>query len=266
MPGGSPRRCLFAAMILAVGLATAPAGAENVFLSVEHRVASLESAIAPELYGTTLLFSHRPQRATRYVALRLRDDATLYVYGRQVQRAGTPQAFTIFVLAFDLAHYRLPADGRLYYRLTVDGTWMTDPANPARERDAVTGLDWSVVTVDPEAVQPPRSPQWLDAGLVRFLYRGEPGQTIALLGDFNRWDPYMHVLSETAPGRYSIELKLPPGSHDYMFSVDGVWVEDPLNAERDVDREGRRVCVVSRDPPRPVDARAPAGPARTPAH
>jgi hypothetical protein len=213
-------------------------------------LASLEGGIAPELFGATLLFAHRPERATRYVALRFRDDATLHVYGRQVQNAGTPQAFTLFALTVDLSGVELPRDGRLYYRMAVDGIWMTDPANPNRERDEVTGLQWSVVSVDPERVQPPRSPQWLEGGLVRFQFHGEPGRTVALVGDFNGWDPYMHSLSETEPGRYNIELKLPPGPQAYVFSVDGIWTQDPLNLETGLGRDGRAVSVATRAPAR----------------
>ena len=91
-------------------------------------------------------------------------------------------------------------------------------------------------------------PEWTETGATRFHYVGEPGRHVALVGDFNRWDPYMHAMAEVSPGVYSIELRLPAGPRLYMFLVDGVWTPDPLNPRRDLDAWGRRVCVASREP------------------
>lgn len=247
---GATRRAACALVCAALAVAAGRAAAGDVYLSSEHRIAALDSGIAPELYGTTALFVHRPADPARYVALRLRDDPTLRVYAREIRRpAGWPaaEAFTLFILTLDLSTIDLPADGRLLYRMSVDGTWMTDPSNPLRFVDPATQIPWSVVEVNPRQLRRLESPQWLEGGLVRFAYAGEPGRRVALVGDFNRWDPYMHTLAEESPGLYSIEVRLSAGPRFYMFLVDGVWTADPLNPRRGLDAWGRRVCVASRE-------------------
>ena len=204
------------------------------------------------MYGATALFAYRASQPVRYVALRLKDDPTLHVYARETRRpsAERPAAgtFTLFVLTLDLSGVSVPADGRLLYRMVVDGTWMTDPANPQRFVDPETRIAWSVIEVDPRTLRRLESPEWTGQGATRFHYVGEPGRRVALIGDFNRWDPYMHAMAEVSPGVYSIELRLPTGPRLYMFLVDGVWTPDPLNPRRDLDAWGRRVCVASREP------------------
>jgi len=247
----------FTAVLLAAGLALAPqlAAALDIYQSAEHRIAALETGIAPELYGSTVLLAHQPSRLARYVAMRFSGDPTLHVYGRRIRRTESPSgttSLTVFVLTIDLSKVALPDDGRLLYRITVDGLWMADPNNPVRVVDPVARLEWSVIEVNPRDVKPPQSPEWIGGGVVRFHYLGEPGRSVALVGDFNRWDPYMHALAEISPGDYRVDLKIPPGTGFYVFLVDGVWTTDPLNPRRGLDVWGRRVCVV---PPAPMTAR-----------
>ncbi len=235
----------------ALALACGRAAARDLFVSAEHRIAGLAGSIAPELHGSTALFAHRPSHPTRYVALRFRDDPALHVYGRETRRSGAgpmAEAFTLFILTIDLAEIDMPAGGRLLYRMSVDGTWMTDPANPLLWVDPATQLPWSVMEVNPGELTRLESPQWIEGGLVRFRFAGEPGRRVALAGDFNRWDPYMHTLAEVSPGLYSIDVRLPAGPRLYMFVVDGVWTPDPANPRRGLDAWGRTVCVASREP------------------
>ncbi len=250
---GQARRAAAAAVFMAacLSLAAQAAAPGGVYLSPSHRIATLDTGIAPELYGSTVILAHRTAAPTRYVALRFRDDPTLHVYGRITRRSTTPGGagtFTIFVLALDLSTVSLPPDGRLLYRVTIDGLWMPDPDNPARTFDQATRLDWSVIEVNPRDIKPPGSPEWMPDGLVRFRYLGDPGRRVALVADFNRWDPYMHVLAEDTPGEYTIDLRLPPGPHSYVFLVDGERTTDQLNPRRAVDSWGRAVCLVSAEP------------------
>jgi hypothetical protein len=115
-----------------------------------------------------------------------------------------------------------------------------------------------VLAVEPARVRRLESPEWTPNGAARFHYVGDPGRVVALVGSFNRWDPYMHRLVEVSPGSYSIEVRLPAGPQPYMFLVDGVLTPDMLNPKRGIDAWGRRVCVAE---PRPdeVSALRPAG-------
>lgn len=61
---------------------------------------------------------------------------------------------------------------------------------------------------------------------------------VALVGDFNQWNPRQHRLHRDGGGaRWSIVVQLPAGLHKYAFIVDdSVWTPDP-GAVRTVDRD-----------------------------
>ena len=52
---------------------------------------------------------------------------------------------------------------------------------------------------------------------------------VAVVGDFNDWDPAGTPLRPTAdPGVWTVELRLRPGRYHYSFLLDGrQWVRDP---------------------------------------
>lgn len=68
---------------------------------------------------------------------------------------------------------------------------------------------------------------------VVFEYFDPGARTVAVAGDFNQWNPSARPLRRDAGGRWSVSVKLPPGTYHYRFVVDGDrWVEDPMNSER----------------------------------
>jgi 1,4-alpha-glucan branching enzyme len=85
---------------------------------------------------------------------------------------------------------------------------------------------------------------------VRFGLRAPEARRVALVGDFNRWDPVATPLARTADG-WEVEVALTPGRHAYAFVVDGArWVLDPAaQRERDPDfGQARSVTVVGLEP------------------
>ncbi len=56
-----------------------------------------------------------------------------------------------------------------------------------------------------------------------------PASHVAIVGDFNDWDPAATPLRPTAdPGVWIVELRLKPGRYHYSFLLDGQrWVPDP---------------------------------------
>lgn len=70
-----------------------------------------------------------------------------------------------------------------------------------------------------------------------FIDYGQARQ-VALVGDFNQWNPREHRLHRDGEGaRWSIVVSLPAGLHKYAFIVDdSVWTPDP-GAVRTVDRD-----------------------------
>ncbi|MDR2500553.1 MAG: isoamylase [Treponema sp.] len=132
-----------------------------------------------------------------------------------------------------------PGMRELEYRLIIEGLWTVDPLNPASRVNRNSGIRCSLVLL-PELAQKP-VPQEDAAGTVRFHYNAPPGELITLAGDFNGWDPFMYELIETAPGQYSIDLPLPPGTYHYVFYHRGRRNADPLNPKRVYTRQGEAV-------------------------
>lgn len=219
-------------------------GIDNIELHVE--VTSMTEAAPPRVVDGRVLFSYEPSgrtitgpRFTRYVGVAFEHEnySEVHVFSRNQNG--------IFFLI-----YPIPSDGRirtLRYRYIVDGLWLPDPENPNRVRD-VAGIAISYVDVPvPEADQGDL-PRLQRSGRMLFAFRGEPGRIVHIAGSFTNWDPFMHRLRESAPGEYSITLRLPPGTYAYYFVVDGERVLDPFNPDTAYDLDGNpasRVTVPS---------------------
>lgn len=65
--------------------------------------------------------------------------------------------------------------------------------------------------------------------LVQFGFVAPNASSVALVGDFNDWDPKATPLQAASKGGvWSVEVPIPPGRHLYAFVVDGtVWRPDP---------------------------------------
>lgn len=73
---------------------------------------------------------------------------------------------------------------------------------------------------------------------VQFVLVAPGASRVALVGDFNDWDPDTTPLRRAGDGHmWTVELPLAPGRHTYAFVVDGNrWVQDesaPLAPEDD---------------------------------
>ena len=65
---------------------------------------------------------------------------------------------------------------------------------------------------------------------VVFEYQGQPGQSVAVAGSFNAWDIAKNAMAEVGAGHYACTLELAPGTYEYKFVVDSLWMMDPNNA------------------------------------
>ena len=50
---------------------------------------------------------------------------------------------------------------------------------------------------------------------------------VYLAGDFNRWNPKNRRMIRCKDGSFRARMRLPAGTHQYKFVVDGVWINDP---------------------------------------
>jgi 1,4-alpha-glucan branching enzyme len=80
----------------------------------------------------------------------------------------------------------------------------------------------------PDPISPMRrAAQRRTLHLVNFFYHAPQAKLVALIGDFNAWDPKAHVMTRMPDGGWTIRLELPHGHHQYLFLVDGKAMLDP---------------------------------------
>jgi len=63
--------------------------------------------------------------------------------------------------------------------------------------------------------------------IARFVYADPSAKSVALIGDFNKWDPSATPLTRSPSGIWGRTLRLTAGRHEYAYLVDGKrWVTD----------------------------------------
>jgi len=65
----------------------------------------------------------------------------------------------------------------------------------------------------------------------RFEFESATAKSVCLAGSFNDWNPGATEMIRDGSGRWVKEMTLVPGIHEYLFVVDGEWLEDPRAAE-----------------------------------
>ena len=79
---------------------------------------------------------------------------------------------------------------------------------------------------------------------VQFVLVAPNAKSVAVVGDFNDWDPSATPLA-SARGMWSNEVVVPAGRHDYAFVVDGArWIADPLAPQAPADELGGGYSVL----------------------
>lgn len=81
---------------------------------------------------------------------------------------------------------------------------------------------------------------------VRLVLLAPEASTVAVTGDFARWDPRGVALKGPQEGGvWTVELQLPPGLHHYVFIVNGTeWRPDPNAASQVDDGFGQQNSVL----------------------
>ncbi len=225
---------------LAIGAFAQASDAERYEAVIYAR--TLEEPQGPTLVGNYLVFSYVEAEgpSPRYVAAAFDHEN----YGQLHLFSKTAAGLYALI-------YEIPTDiDELSYRLIVDGVWTSDPANPPEESGSKAPL--STVRIGPSETSPAfhRSPT-VDRGVATFVLRRSDVEgrfilsiegdhvrfarpfeelDVRLVGSFDGYDPYLHVLRRFG-GEYRIELPLPKGEHGYYFLIDGKRVLDPANSE-----------------------------------
>ena len=66
---------------------------------------------------------------------------------------------------------------------------------------------------------------------VEFRLWSDQGKDVCVAGTFNDWRPVQMKLKAEGTGPYAVTVLVPPGRHEYKFTVDDVWQVDPENPE-----------------------------------
>lgn len=62
---------------------------------------------------------------------------------------------------------------------------------------------------------------------VTFTCEAPSAHTVAIVGDFNEWDPNATPMSHVNNATWQIKVRLTPGIHEYKYVVDGQWCCEP---------------------------------------
>ena len=117
--------------------------------------------------------------------------------------------------------------GNYEYKYKVDGRWITDPANPISIGEG--DFKNSVIVVEPK----------VDFSLAGY----ENANEVRLTGNFNGWANPGYTMKRDGDS-WKISLFLFPGKYLYKFVLDGKYLEDPNNAQREGNEFGSHNSVL----------------------
>lgn len=80
---------------------------------------------------------------------------------------------------------------------------------------------------------------------VNFFCRAPQAERVALIGDFNGWDPSVHLMERGPDGAWHLQVPLHHGHHQYVFLVDDQPVLDPKAQGVARNERNERVSLMS---------------------
>lgn len=225
-------RAFLAILYILIGVLTVRGATLDTEL--HHRIVNTRTSTEPFVGRDIILLSYEGAPGTQVVSLAMEHELYRKFHTFEKNKHG------VFVLALPLP------DGleEIRYRLIVDGLWTTDPSVPSKFDER--GVMVSVLKIPPDGGLPDPGIKSMSDGSVQFVYVGNPNSRVALVGDFNRWDPYLTPVPESPvhPGVYVTTLRLPPDSQYYRFVVNGRQLTDPGNPHSARNGWGEEVSVL----------------------
>ena len=230
--GKKEKRAVAFLLLIIVGLD--PVFCESFDIALHLEIANIEHAAAPRVMGSNILLSYLSPSTFQSVTLAMEHEDYRIFHEYQKNKHG------IFVLSLPLPE----GMQKIRYRLIVDGLWTTDP-NAEMERDSRRFLvSYFVLPNTSDAPEP--GVKVLADGRTRFTHRSTSGNSVFLVGDFNRWDPFLTPMSESPiyPGVYSITLTLTDEARHYRYVLNGKEIIDPKNPRTVRNGWGEMVSII----------------------
>ena len=105
----------------------------------------------------------------------------------------------------------------------------------AATKPSETGAGDTTVPVVPAPAETPRT--------VLFDVHLGGAREVYLAGTFNDWHPTTLPMVDMGLGRWEKEIRIPPGTYEYLFIADGRWLPDPECGETTPNPFGGVNCV-----------------------
>lgn len=80
---------------------------------------------------------------------------------------------------------------------------------------------------------------------ISFICIAPTATRVAVVGDFNGWNPETHPLEKAFDGAWKGSIALKHGHHQYAFWVDGVLQVDPRGQGVSRNAQGQRVSLLA---------------------
>ncbi len=147
------------------------------------------------------------------------------------------------------------------YKFRVDGIFDYDPSNQNKEEDG-KGSFFSTYTIERVDFEKNITYRILDREIdedldfktVEFRIYSPNSDTIAIVGDFNQWNPEHDYLTKGRNGVFSLRKKLKPGQYLYYYIIDGKPSLDIFNHETRYREETEELCsYISIEPKKQFD-------------
>jgi len=226
------RHLISTVFIAAVGVF--PLSAASFDTELHHRIINTTESSKPFILNESIILSYDAPPGTRVVSLAMENEQYRTFHTYEKNRHG------VFILTLPIPENL----ERIRYRLVVDGLWTVDP-NSEKLRDG-RGIQVSSITIPVNSSMPSPGITRLPDGKTRFVYFGDKNSRVSLIGDFNRWDPYLTPMEESPvyPGIYSVTLSLPGNARFYRFVVNGRDITDPGNRNSSHNGWGETASVI----------------------
>jgi hypothetical protein len=202
------------------------------------RLMAISEPVAPQLFDDAVIFTASARQRRVGVSFAHEGFGKIHWFKKLESPNASSKGAGVLFLAYEYPRHLK----ELEYRLIADGLWTVDPWNLPARMDGSSGIGYSVVAL-PAAPRTATAIEGAD-GALRFYFETAAGESVYVAGSFNNWDPFMYELREESPGRYSLVLPLPGGTHRYAFFHRGERVLDPFNPRKVYAKDGKTASEI----------------------
>lgn len=138
---------------------------------------------------------------------------------------------------------------KLAYKFRIDGIFDYDPNNIHKEEDG-KGSFYSIYHLEREEFEKNITYRIIDREIdddidfktVEFRIYSPNANSIAIVGDFNQWNPEHDYLVKSEDGIFRLRKRLKPGDYLYYYIIDGKASLDTFNHDTRYREETEELC------------------------